>query len=476
MLGLFGSLNMAARSLSTQQRAAEVAGHNLANVNTPGYARQRVNIATALAIPSPIGPQGTGAEAVGIQQIRDLFIDRQITSEASVRGSLESQRDAVQLVQAALGQQIDRAATGSAGAAASTGIGGQHGLAEDLSDLFNAFQGLSTDATSSAERQTLIIKAQNLATQFNQVSRRLGDLKDTFNESLSAKVDVANLALADIAKLNEQIAYTERTFGGPANDLRDQRQTRLEDLARLVNLDATTNTDGSIDLSIDGATLVSGPNVLDQLETYDSGGSQLLVRVRSTSTPLTLSGGAMQGLIDARDGELARLQTDLDALAANVIAEINSLHTGGYGLAGTTGETFFNGTDAATIQVNAVLVSDPGRIQASDVSGDVGNNKIAVALAQLAEKKLSALNNQTLQQSYGQTIARMGQTLNATNVQLSNQQIVEKMLAAQRESISGVSLDEEMTDLIKFQRAYEASAKLIVTIDEMLETVVNLKR
>ena len=216
--------------------------------------------------------------------------------------------------------------------------------------------------------------------------------------------------------------------------------------------------------------------MLDQLETYDSGGSQLLVRVRSTSTPLTLSGGAMQGLIDARDGELARLQTDLDALAANVIAEINSLHTGGYGLAGTTGETFFNGTDAATIQVNAVLVSDPGRIQASDVSGDVGNNKIAVALAQLAEKKLSALNNQTLQQSYGQTIARMGQTLNATNVQLSNQQIVEKMLAAQRESISGVSLDEEMTDLIKFQRAYEASAKLIVTIDEMLDTVVNLKR
>src|SRR5678815_3621396 len=126
MLGLFGSLNMAARSLSTQQQASEVAGHNLANVNTPGYARQRVDIDTSLSQPSAIGPQGTGAEAVAIRQIRDLLLDRQITAETSVRGSLDSQQSALELVQAALGQQVDRAATGAEGTAAASGIGGQH--------------------------------------------------------------------------------------------------------------------------------------------------------------------------------------------------------------------------------------------------------------------------------------------------------------------------------------------------------------
>src|SRR4030095_14812437 len=140
------------------------------------------------------------------------------------------------------------------------------------------------------------------------------------------------------------------------------------------------------------------------------------------------------------------------------------------GLSGGTGENFFTGTNASDIAVNNVLVNDPGAIQAGGVAGAVGDNTVAVALAQLADQSLPALGNQTLLENYGQSVAQLGQALNGTNTQLTNQQIVERMLLRQRDSISGVSLDEEMTDLIKFQRAFEASAKLIVTIDEMLET------
>lgn len=476
MLGLFGSLAMANRSLQTQRNGTEIAGHNLANVNTPGYSRQRVAIETSLTIPSELGPQGTGADAVAIIRLRDAFLDRQIVGETSVRGAYESRQKALQLLQAGLGQQIDRQAAGAEGAAAADGVGGQHGIAEELSELFAAFQSLSTDPTSTAERQVLIIKAQDLATQFNQVAQRFSGLRATLNDALAGDVDQANLALEDIAKLNQQIITAELSGQGQANDLRDARQRRIEDLAKLVRVETTSNPNGSMDVAIDGVTLVSGGLLQDRLEAYDAGGGQFLVRTVTGGTGLNISGGSIQGTIEARDNDLVSLQTGLDALAANLISEVNTVHAAGYSLAGTTGEDFFTGSTAADIGVNANLVNDPRRIQAGGVAGEVGDNAVAVALAQLVDKPLAALGNQTLLESYGQTVAEFGQALNGTNTQLANQQLVERMLLRQRDAVSGVSLDEEMTDLIKFQRAFEASARLITTIDDMLLTVVNLKR
>lgn len=476
MLGLFGTLSMANRSLQTQRSGTEVAGHNLANVNTPGYSRQRVNIETALAIPSEFGPQGTGADAVSIQQIRDAFIDRQIVGETSVRGSFEARQQALQFGQAALGQQIDRQASGAEGAAAAGGVGGQHGLAEIMSDFFNAFQSLSTDPTSSAERQVLVIKAQDLASQFNQVSTRLDTLRTSLNDSLASDVDQANLALNDIARLNEQIISAEVGGKGRANDLRDIRQQKIEALAKLVNIDTTTNATGGVDVAIGGVTLVSGSVLVDTLSTYDAGGGQMLVRTATGGANLTLTGGSIQGTIDTRDNDLASLKSNIDLLAGTLITTVNGIHAGGYGLAGTTGASFFTGTTAADISVNAALTADPGRVQASGVSGEVGNNTVALALARLGNQPQAALGNQTFSQSYGQTVAQLGQALNGTTTQLTNQQIVESMLLRQRDAVSGVSIDEEMTDLIKYQRAFEASAKLIVTVDQMLQTVLELKR
>ncbi len=476
MLGLFGTLQMATRSLQTQRNGTEVAGHNLANVNTPGYSRQRVAIESSITVRSEMGLQGTGADAVAIRQIRDRLVDRNITSETSVRSSYESRQRALQFAQAALGQAIDRQATGADGTSVAAGVGGQRGIAEEMSDLFAGFQSLSTNPTSSAERQVLVIKAQNLATQFNQVARRFDDLRSSLNESLGSDVDQVNIALNDIAKLNDQIISAELGTDATANDLRDIRQKRIEELAQFTKIDTVENDNGSVDISIGGVEMVRGRNVLDTLETYDAGGGQQLVRTVTGGTGLTLTGGSMQGTIDARDGDLVTLRADLDTLASSLITEVNAVHSTGYGLSGTTGAAFFTGTDASDIAFNSSLADDPTAIQASGVSGAVGDNSVAVQLAQLSTQKHAALGNQTFLQHYGQTVSKLGQYLNGTNTQLSNQQIVEQMLLRQRDSISGVSMDEEMTDLIKFQRAFEASAKLVTTIDEMLETLVNLKR
>jgi flagellar hook-associated protein 1 FlgK len=476
MLGLFGILNVGTRSMSAQRAGVEVAGQNLANVNNPAYARQRVVLATSLTVTGEIGPQGTGVDAIRVIQIRSALLDQQIQAEGSVRGSLQAQQIALQYAQAALGVQIDRLASGAEGAAAAQGVGGGHTLADSMSELFNAFQSLSTNPTSMAERQTLLMKAVSLASQFNQMDRRFDSLRTSLNNSIQSDAASANELLAEIATLNEQIGRVEAAGAGSANDLRDTRQQRIEALAKYVKLDVTTGSGGALDISIGGVAMVAGTQVTDTLEAYDAGGGQYLVRAMTAGTPLTLTGGSIQGTIDARDGAVASLQSGLNTLASLLISEVNTIHAAGFSLSGVTGQNFFTGGDASDMGVNSALTGDPSLVAAAGAAGASGDNTAALALAQLAQKKLAALNNQTLSQGYGQQVAAFGQALATVNTSLADQEVVENMMLQQRDSISGVSLDEEMADLTKFQKAFAASARLIMTVDEMLETVVNLKR
>jgi flagellar hook-associated protein 1 FlgK len=200
------------------------------------------------------------------------------------------------------------------------------------------------------------------------------------------------------------------------------------------------------------------------------------VRAASTDTPLTLTGGSLQGTIEARDAPLATLRGNINSLASLLITEVNTVHAAGFSLTGSTGEAFFRGTNAADIQVNTALQNNPALVQAAGVAGAPGDNQVVLALAQLSQKTHAALNNQTFNEGYGQAVAGFGQALSSVKTQLSDQELVEGMMKRQRDSISGVSLDEEMADLTRFQRAFEASARLVTTVDELLQTVVNMKR
>jgi flagellar hook-associated protein 1 FlgK len=165
----------------------------------------------------------------------------------------------------------------------------------------------------------------------------------------------------------------------------------------------------------------------------------------------------------------------VNQLASLLISEVNTVHATGFNLGGTKGESFFTGTDARTIAVNTALLDDPRLIQASGVSGETGNNEVALQLAQLATKLHAGLNDQTFSQAFDQTVAALGQSLATANSQITTQQTVQQMLQQQRASISGVSLDEEMANLSIYQRAYQASARLMTVIDEMLQTLVNIR-
>lgn len=465
-------LNLGSRALQTQQQGVEVSGQNLANVNNPAYARQRLVIQTSDAIATGLGPQGTGVNAVAITQLRNTLLDGQIQGETSVMGFLQAQQTALQYAEAGVGEQL----TGSASTGGASGVGAGGGLADSLTGFFNAFQSLATAPASLTNRQEVISQAQQLATQFNQVDQRLAAVNGQLNQSVQNDVADANQLLAGIAGLNQQITAAEAATGGTANDLRDLRQQKLEGLAKLVNFQSASTADGAVNISVDGNLLVAGASVQDTLQTYDAGGGQLLVRTAAAGTALTLTGGSIQGNIAARDGTLQSLRTNLNNLANQLINQVNTVYRAGYDLNGNTNANFFTGTTAADIGVNATLVGDPAKLQASGVVGAAGNSQIALALAQLAGTKQAGLGNQTFSDSYIGAITDLGFAMAGVNGQLSDQQIVQDMLQTQRSSVSGVSLDEEMVDLVKYQRAFQASAKLVGTIDQLLDTVVNLKR
>jgi len=470
MLGLFATLNLGARALQAQQTGVEIAGQNLANINNPAYARQRVDIQTSLPTPTSVGPQGTGSQVVSIEQLRNSLLDGQIVNESSVGGYWNTQQSALQNTQAELGQFLNTSSTTGTDSTSTS-----PGLSDQLNGLFNAFQSVATDPTSLSQRQALVNHGQSLASSLNQASQNLGSVNTMLNTSVGNDVTSANQLLSDIAGLNGQITQTEALGGGKANDLRDLREQDLEQLANLVNIDTSTAADGSVAVSIGGTQLVSGQQTLDTLQTYDPGNGELLVRTATSGTPLTLTGGTIQGAIDARDGTLQSLRTGLDNLASALITQVNNVYQTGYDLNGNTGAAFFTGTDAATLGVNAALLTDPSAVQAAGAAGAPGDNTVALALAQLGQQSIAALGNQTFISGYTGQVANFGNALANANDQVNNFSAVNTMLAQQRDSVSGVSVEEEMANLISFQSAYQASSKIITTVDQMLQTLVALK-
>ena len=443
---------MGARSLGVQQEEMTVSGQNLANVNNSAYAEEQLEVSESTPDESSIGDEGTGVQITGITEIRDPFLDTQIQGEASTTGSLTAQQTNLQNAEAYLDEQIS----------------------STTASMFAAFQGLTTDPSNLSLRTTATNAAQTVATQFTTVSGQLTNIQNGLNTSIKNDVATANQDLTTIASLNQQIVEAQNS-GGSAVQLVDQREQTLESLAGVANFTTSAQANGAVNVSIGGITMVSGINVTDGLQAYDPGTGNLMVEDTNSSAPITLTGGSIAGEITARDGALASLQSGLNTLASQLITNVNSIYSTGYDLNGNTGQDFFTGTDASNIAVNSTVLSDPSSFQASSEAGDAGNDSIALSLAKLGNQAIAGLGNQTFSSNYAQTVSDLGTSISTVNDNLSASQAVSQMLTTQRANTSGVSLDGEMTNLIEYQKAYEASAELITTVNEMLQTVVNMK-
>ncbi|MBM3879971.1 MAG: flagellar hook-associated protein FlgK [Verrucomicrobia bacterium] len=474
MAGLLDSLGLSQRALQVHQQGLQVAGHNLANINNTAYARQRLALQTTTPIATPTGALGTGLEIATVLQARSAVLDREVTAEESVTGSLQARQRALESAQATLGNAIGLPTD----TVASTSAPGNSGasLAGKLSDFFNAFQDLATAPADITARLSVIASADSLAAGFRQTAQRLDQLDQSLDQELETQLTDANRLLGQIANLNQAIARYEGRTGSTANDLRDTRQQRLEELAHIVRFETAPSADGQITLSIAGVEFVNDSQVVNTLETYLAAPNQRLIRAVNGALPLDLVSGALQGSLEARDGPLHDLRANLDALANLLVAEVNRIHQPGFGLQGPTGAEFFTGTGARDLAFNPTLRANPAALQAAAVPDAPGDNQVALALARLAEQSFPALNGQTISEHQQTTATALAQALAGTQAQLADQRLLQTLLKEQRASVSGVSLDEEMADLVTYQRAYQASARLLSTIDQLLAEAVNLKR
>lgn len=465
MAGLFDTLSLGARSLSTYRKAIDTTGHNLANVNTPGYTRQRLLIEATTVDGGAWGPLGNGSEAAQIVRLQSQSAVKQLQTEASVEGSLTVKHDALQQALVFLQENIDR----NGGVGAST-----KGISQGLAEFFAAAQSLATSPGSSAERELLLKAAQELATKFNTVDSRLATVQQGLTDRVTSEVSQVNGLAADIAKLNESIVAEEALSPGLANDLRDTRQLKIEALSKLVKIETSEQENGALDISVGGNLLVDGREVVNTLEPFDARDGTAQVRVSGQTGALNLTGGSIQGAISVRDGEINALRSEINLLAQTFITEVNALHSTGYGLDGTTGANLFTGTNASDMAVNGALLGNPRLLQAAGLPGEAGDNTIAQAIASLAAETHSALGGLSFSNKQAQTIASFGQEVASAESELADQKTISQFVRNQRDSISGVSIDEEMTNLIMFQNAFQASAKLISMTDEMLGTIIDM--
>jgi flagellar hook-associated protein 1 len=465
MSGLFATLNSTVKAITAQSRALETTGKNLANVNNPSYARQRVIFGDRGTVATPQGAESLGLEALGVQQMRDQLLDLQVSREISLSESYKAEQSGYQRAQAGLGQGIDRASSTIGSGTTGKGIGAA------LDDFFNSFQSLAASPTDSGQRESLLNSASILTDRFQLADSRLGQVQTDLNSQVGSDVSTVNNLLTTIADLNTQIGRFEINAPGGAVDLRDQRQAKLEELA--AKLPVTV---------ID----VGGGQV--QLVGKDSGGANVVLVDKGTvsgaiaftgtqitggspATALVLNGGSIEGALTARDGAIQTLRNNLDALAKQLVTSVNTA----YNPTGTTGDFFVaSGTTAATI--NVVGSINASNLKASD-GGPAGDNTVALAVAQLANQTFSTAGGDsidgTLSGFYGTTVSSIGQALSTANARVDDQNNISTLVRSQRDAVSGVSLDEEMADLMKYQRAFQASSRVFSVVDDLLDTVVN---
>lgn len=467
MSGLFSSLNSTVMALNAHSRALEISGKNLANVNNTSYARQRVIYGDKGTVVTPTGAESLGMQALGVEQMRDSLLDRQVMREISLKSSFEAEQAGYQRAQAGLGQSVSASGATDANSASANGLGAA------MDQLFNSFQSLAASPTDVGTRQTLVQNASILADRFQLADSRLAQVQSDLSTQVTTDVGNVNTLLNTIADLNGQIGRFEVNAPGSAVDLRDQRQAKLEELAGKLPVELHDLAGGQVqvttkDTSGNDVVLVDFANVKG---TVSFDGTQ--VTAGSPATALGLSAGSIKGSLTARDGAVQTLRSNLDLLARQLVTSVNTA----YNPRGTTGDFFkATGLTAGTIALAPGVTST--NLKASD-GGAAGDNTVAVAIAGLASKQFSTGGTPpdsidgTLGNFYSSAVSNLGQALAGANARVDDQTNIEKLVLAQRDSVSGVSLDEEMADLMKYQRAFQASSRVFSVVDSLLDEVVN---
>jgi flagellar hook-associated protein 1 FlgK len=475
---IMGDLANATKALNAHRFGVTTAGTNIANVNNPDYARQRAILGDRGTIQTLVGPRGLGVEVVGFAQMRDTVLDREVLRETSINSSLKSQYDAFAKAEANMGQEINR--TGDSAFIDGADGSSPGGLAEIVNDYFNAFHSLSANPSSDAEKESLLQKSEMLVQKLNVTSKRFSDLKDDLSSEVQTDLGDTNRLIEEIARLNVEIARAEASKAGAALTLRDQRQSRLAALSEFIQVDVSNikGSGGQVSVSIstiNGSFKLVNEGRPEQISFDDSIPGTPKFAIESSGEQILIKGGSMHGALTARDGGIQDYIGSLDRLASEMVVQVNALYNTGTAPGNTN---FFTDTGdpaqrtAAGISLDSTLSTTTLRTT-NDVAQEQGDNTLILAIAELDGAEFSGLGDRSFSSFYRATISDLAQNVATVESRLEDEGIVFNLLKEQQDSVSGVSIDEEMTDMMKFQRAFEATARHIKAIDEMLDVIIN---
>jgi len=454
MPGLASILNIARRALFSQRTGMTVTGHNIANASTPGYSRQRVNLIPGLPERVSFGMLGSGVVADRVERLRERFIDRQLRTASSSLGEAVSQQQLLSQVEAFFNEPSDT------------------GLNAVMTKFFSSFQDLATHPEDSAMRNGVLQQGLLLVQSFRGLASNIKSLRDDLLTGVTAKVDRINQLAKEISDLDVQI-ITARAVGAEPNDLLDQRDLKLDQLSQLAPIHVSEDSRGSVMVSIGGTVIASRAGAVPLQATVS--GTQIQITAGQSNLTINVTGGDLGGLLKAANVTLPGYLSQLDQLASTLITRVNQLHSAGFGIGAVppTGINFFTGTDASTIAVDPAITSNVNNIAAS-ADGAPGNNSVALALAGVGEENLLNGGTASIMQYYSGLVSGIGSTIVSANSTITSQDLILTQLENQRSSVSGVSLDEEMTKLIIYQRGFEAAARLVNSVDDMFQTILDM--
>ncbi len=455
MGGLSGSLNIVLQSLLTDQGAIETTSNNIANVNTPGYSRQRPDLEETPPIQIGGLNFGTGVQLKQIVSLRDSILDLRVNQETQQQGKLQGFLGPAQEIQSFFNE--------------TTGTG----LQASLTAFFNSLSQLSISPSDLNVRQAVLSAAQNLSTSFNQAANNLSAVQNSVNLDVTQSVNQINSLTSQIATVNSQVSAAQAANQNPGTFI-DQRQQLLNQLSNLVDISEINAGNGSLTITTsNGAPLVVGGQNF-QLSTQANAATGFKDIV-SQGTVITsqIAGGELAGQLQIRDQEIPSIQNSLDSLAFNLSSAVNAQHKAGFDLNGNAGGNLFTplaGATGAASQIG-VVITNPALVAASS-DGTPGSNSNANAILALQNQPL--VSGQTPLDFYGNLVFKIGNDISSAQTsQQAGGQVLNQLQNLQG-GVSNVDLNEESANLIRFQNAYNASARVVTVINSLLDTTINM--
>jgi len=455
MSGLLNALSISMSALAANQEEVDVSSNNLANSSTPGYARRSVILEEQSDFSSgALGDVGDGVAVGSVQSIRDPLLDSRVQQETQQQSASQEIVNAMQPVQTLFAS-------------------GNGGVPDAMTAFFSSLQELSTSPADPTLRATVLTDANNLASAFQNTAAQLTGTQQNLDLGVTQSVNQINQLTAQLAQVNAQLTSAQGS-GQSGNNLQDQQQNLMSQLSTLIGFSVTQSSEGVTLTTANGTPLVVGGESFALSTAVNSSTSfQDVLSAQGQDITSQITAGQLGGMLQARDGQIAGVLSSLNTLASSFAGAINTANENGYDLNSNKGGALFSVTaGASAAQSMSVAITNPSQIAASASATASGDNSNLLAMINVGSQPL--VNSQTPVQMLSGIVFQVGNGVSQAQSESDASSLMQQQLQDEQGSVEGVSTDEEASNLLTYQRAYQAAARVVSVVADLTLASINL--